>query len=144
MKPKGEIEDQVFEINLDKVCFIILKVREFEVKVAPADTDSGPNPIEGLDLDLLQERQDDSVYDELSSFIDNLNVDEGLDLIALMWIGRGTFDPEDFQEARAVAAKEATHTTAEYLLGTPLLSEHLQNGLDAFNLSCDEAETIHL
>ncbi len=144
MKPRDDTEDQVFEINLDKVCFIILKAREFEVKVAPVDVDSGSNPIDDLDLDILQERREDSVYEELSSFIDNLNEDEALDLVALMWIGRGTYDPEDFQEARAVAAKEATHTAAEYLLGTPLLAEHLQNGLDAFNLSCEEAETIHL
>ena len=144
MKPRDDTEDQVFEINLDKVCFIILKAREFEVKVAPVDVDSGSNPIDDLDLDILRERREDSVYEELSSFIDNLNEDEALDLVALMWIGRGTYDPEDFQEARAVAAKEATHTAAEYLLGTPLLAEHLQNGLDAFNLSCEEAETIHL
>lgn len=144
MKPKDNSENQIFEINLDKICFIILKVREFEVKVDPVDIDSGSNPIDDLDLDILEARQEDNVYDELSSFIDNLNEDEALDLIALMWVGRGTYDAEDFQEARAVAAKGATHTPAEYLLGTPLLSEHLQNGLDAFNLTCDEAETIHL
>jgi hypothetical protein len=144
MKPKDNSENQIFEINLDKICFIILKVREFEVKVDPVDIDSGSNPIDDLDLDILEARQEDNVYDELSSFIDNLNEDEALDLIALMWVGRGTFDAEDFQEARSVAAKGATHTPAEYLLGTPLLSEHLQNGLDAFNLTCDEAETIHL
>jgi len=143
MKP-SDAEDTAFEINLDKVCYIIIKSREFEVKVDPVDVDPGSNPIDDMDLDVLEARQEDSVYDELHSFIDNLNDDEALDLIALMWVGRGTYDAEDFAEAREVAAKEATHTAAEYLLGTPLLAEHLQSGLEAFDLSCEETETIHL
>jgi len=143
MKP-SEYEEAPFEINLDKVCYIIIKAREFEVKVDPVDVDPGSNPIDDMDLDVLEARQEDSVFDELHSFIDNLNEDEALDLIALMWVGRGTYDAEDFAEAREFAAKEATHTPAEYLLGTPLLSEHLQDGLEAFDLSCEEVETIHL
>ena len=132
------------DISLDKVCYLIMKVRAFEVKVAPSEENSGSNPIDDLDLEILEDLEDDPTYDELVAFFEDLNEDEALDLVTLMWIGRGTYGVGEWQEARDLARKEATHTTAEYLLGTPLLSEYLQNGLDAFGLSCQEAETIHL
>lgn len=144
MNLRTDIEDQIFEINLDKICFVVLKAREFETITTPVDIDTDSSSLDDLDLDILEARRDDSAYDELHSFINGLNEDEALDLIALMWVGRGTFEAEDFQEARTVAAKEGTHTPAEYLLGTPLLAEHLQNGMDSFGLSCEDAETIHL
>lgn len=132
------------DISLDKVCYLIMKVRQFEVKVAPSDETSGSNPIDDLDLEILEDLEEDPIYDELVAFFEDLNEDEALDLVALMWVGRGTYEAGEFQEARDLARKEATHTTAEYLLGTPLLSEHLQNGLDALGLSCQDEETIHL
>ena len=57
-----------------------------------------------------------------------------------MWIGRGTFEPEELDEAIQTAAEEATTPTADYLLGTPHLSDHLENGLDALGLSASDEE----
>ncbi len=125
-----------FTISLDKVCFLIERLQEFEDKNPPADIGGDEAHLEDPDLDGIDTSYDDPLMDELSSFFDNLNEDESLDLVALMWIGRGTYDADDWEEAREVAAKEATHSVAEYLLGTPLLSEHLESGLEAFNLSC--------
>ncbi|NQW11481.1 MAG: DUF3775 domain-containing protein [Alphaproteobacteria bacterium] len=47
-------------------------------------------------------------------------VDLMIDLVALMWIGRGTFDAETFEVARSTARDEAVHSTSDYLLGSPL------------------------
>ena len=140
---EGE-KSEVFQISLDKICFVILKARELESETPRENFEPSETPFEELDLEALEERGEDPGRDELASFIDNLNEDEAFDLIALMWVGRGTYDADDFAEARDVARKEATHTPAEYLLGTPLLAEHLQNGLEAFDLSCGDAETIKL
>jgi len=77
---------------------------------------------------------------ELRAFIGRLSDDEQISLVALMWIGRGTFEAEELAEAMQTAAEEATTPTADYLLGTPHLSDHLENGLDALGLSAIDEE----
>ena len=67
---------------------------------------------------------------ELRGLIDGLDEDEAIDLIALLWIGRESFGPDELEEARATAAAEATTPTADYLLGTPHFPDHLEAGLE--------------
>lgn len=78
--------------------------------------------------------------DEFESFIESLNDDEQVALVALMWVGRGTFEPEDYEEAVATARAEATTPTAEYLKGSLHLAEHLENGLELMGIDPTEAE----
>ena len=77
---------------------------------------------------------------ELRAFIDALNTDEATSLVALMWIGRGTFEPEELPEALQTAREEADHPAADYLLGSPRLSDYLEDGLEALGLSAAEDE----
>nr|WP_218958631.1 DUF3775 domain-containing protein [Thalassovita aquimarina] len=77
---------------------------------------------------------------ELRAFIDRLTEEEQIDLVTLMWVGRGSFEAEEWSEARATAMAEATTPTADYLIGTPHLSDHLENGLDALGLSAMDDE----
>ena len=71
---------------------------------------------------------------ELHAFIDELNDDEKAQLTAVAWVGRGAFEPEDFDEALATATAEATTPTADYLMGMPHLAENLESGLDALGV----------
>lgn len=71
---------------------------------------------------------------ELRAFIDGLNDDEKAQLTAVAWVGRGAFEPEDFDEAVAIATTEATTPTARYLMGMPHLAENLEAGLDALGV----------
>jgi hypothetical protein len=71
---------------------------------------------------------------ELRAFIGGLNDDEKAQLTALAWVGRGAFEPEDFNEALAVATAEATTPTEDYLMGMPHLAENLEAGLDALGV----------
>ena len=89
---------------------------------------------------VLMSRELNRAEAELRAFIDRLSDDEQVSLVALMWIGRGTFEPEELDEAIRTAAEEATTPTADYLLGTPHLSDHLENGLDALGLSAIDEE----
>lgn len=82
-------------------------------------------------------RMDDS---EIRSFIDDLNEEEQIDLIALAWIGRDTFTVDELDEARATVESEATSSAADYLIGMPNLSEFLESGLDAFGISATDEE----
>jgi len=77
---------------------------------------------------------------ELRAFIDRLTEEEQASLVAVMWIGRGSFDAEEIEEAKHTASEEATTPCADYLIGTPHLSDHLENGLDALGLSASDDE----
>lgn len=89
---------------------------------------------------ILMARELDRAEAELRAFVENLLPEEQTSLVALMWIGRDTFDPDDLAEALATARAEATTPTVEYLLGSPHLSDHLENGLDALGLSATDDE----
>lgn len=71
---------------------------------------------------------------QLRDFIAGLNDDEKAELTAVAWIGRGAFEPEDFDEAVATAIAEATTPTEDYLMGMPHLAENLEAGLDALGV----------
>ncbi|WP_370206598.1 DUF3775 domain-containing protein [Pararhodobacter marinus] len=77
---------------------------------------------------------------ELHAFIEALNEDEKANLVAIAWVGRGAFEPEDFDEALKTAYAEATAPTADYLMGMPHLSENLESGLEALEIDVTEAE----
>jgi len=77
---------------------------------------------------------------ELRGLIDRLNEDAQAELVAIMWIGRGSFEPEDLADAVETARREATTPTADYLIGTPHMSDHLENGLDALGISAMDVE----
>jgi hypothetical protein len=89
---------------------------------------------------VLMARELDRAEGELRAFIDRLTEEEQASLVAVMWVGRGSFDAEEIEEARRTAFEEATTPCADYLIGTPHLSDHLENGLDALGLSASEDE----
>ena len=120
-------------LPLDKVSFIILKAREYDVKEEGADPDTGSNPIDDGQTDVLTTKQDDPVREELLGAIRSLNEDERLRLVALAWLGRGTYSKEEWREAIATARSEHSRRTAEYLLGLPLLGDYLEDGLAMFD-----------
>ena len=77
---------------------------------------------------------------ELRAFIGGLNDDEKAQLTAVAWVGRGAFEPEDFDEAVRTATAEATTPTADYLMGMPHLAENLEAGLDALGVDVSGEE----
>ena len=134
----------VFDISLEKICLIIQRSRQFEAKVPAVDSDPDSNPLDDMNVGVLEFHPDDPILEELTSFIDDLNDDEQLDLVTLMWIGRGTYASTDWEEARRVAAAERTHKTSEYLLGTPLLPDYLEDAISQFGESCEGQALAHL
>lgn len=89
---------------------------------------------------ILMGHELDRAERELRGLLDTLNDDEQAELVAIMWIGRGSFEAEDLAEALATARAEATTPTADYLIGTPHLSDHLEAGLEALGIDPSEAE----
>ena len=137
-------------ISREKVSFLIEKAREFDVKDLPADLDSGSNPTDDNEIDVLQDNSSDPVASEMASFIRAMNEDEQIDLVALMWLGRGDATIEQWDDLRRqsaerrdeYAARNARYETVRYLLGEPLLGDLLAEGLDKFGISwVDERPT---
>lgn len=77
---------------------------------------------------------------ELRAFVDRLNEDEQAELVAIFWIGRGSFEAEDYAEALSTARSEATTPTADYLLGSPHFADHLEAGAEALGIDVSDDE----
>ena len=76
----------------------------------------------------------------LHDYISGLNEDEAANLVAIMWVGRESFDAEDWDEALATARAEATAPTEDYLSGLPQLADDLEAGLEARGVDVTDAE----
>ena len=124
-------------IDTDKVCHIIAKARAFDVKVPPVTPESSSNPSDTDFLEEIEDKGDDLTEQELRAFIDGLNEDELAELVALLWVGRGSFAAEEWEEALA-EARNQDRPVVDYLMGDPLLGDLLADGLAAFDRRCDD------
>jgi len=125
--PEFEIDPEL-EINPEKVCFLIVKARAFDEDLPSLDEDDPEDP----------------TVQEMVGFINSLTISERVDLVALAWLGRGTFDREEWADAVAEARAAHNQHTARYLLGMPQLGDFLEEGLAQLGLSCEEYEMDRL
>jgi Protein of unknown function (DUF3775) len=122
-------------INTDKVCFIVVKARELESEDEGVDADAS-NATDDHFVSVLTEDAYGSVRAEIASFIDAMDTDEQSELVALAWLGRGDFAATEWEDALELARARREGPASAYLLGIPLLSSHLENGLGEFGESC--------
>jgi Protein of unknown function (DUF3775) len=122
-------------VSAEKIGFLIEKMREFDVKEGASDPDSGSNGADDNMVDVLADGGDDPVVGEITGFINAMTEDEQIDLVALMRLGRGDGGLEEWDDLRREAADGYDSRTASYLLGEPLVSDYLAEGLDAFGLT---------
>jgi hypothetical protein len=127
-------------ISPEKVAYIVMKAREFDVKEVDTDPDDGSNASDDKMVSVLEDNPDDATREELVSFIHDLNDDEKEDLVALAWLGRDDNTLSDWKELHAEAHRARNGRTASYLLGIPLLGDYLANGLEQFGISFEEFE----
>lgn len=132
------------DISTEKVCFIVVKARELDVKVAPEDLDEGSNATDDAMQRILEDYADDPTYEELRSFLAAQSDDELRELLALTWIGRGDYDADDWDEVLGEVGDPRGKHTVDYLLGTPLLADYLEEALSQFGLSCEDVELDRL
>lgn len=137
-------DDSPLTISPEKVCFVIIKAREFDAKDGVSEPDPGSNPSDDKDVSVLEDRADDPVVQEITSLINALSEDEQIDLVTLAWLGRDDYAAEDWDEVRAEAARAHNKRTAAYLLGMPQLGDFLEEGLSLLGYSCEEFEVNRL
>lgn len=135
-----ELPQDAISIDPEQVCFIIVKAKELDAKVAPDDPDSGSNAADDREIDILEDFADDPTLQELTEAIDALNTDQHAELLAMLWLGRDDYAVEDWTEALREAEGTVTSSFASYLVGTPLLGDYLEEGYAALGYSCAEYE----
>ena len=107
----------------DKLCFLIAKAGEFDVKDVVTDVGDSSNATDDGMLSVLEDHRHDPVVQEIASVIFAMSEDEQIDLVALAWLGRGDGTLDDWNELRAEASRAHNKRTAKYLLGMPLLAD---------------------
>lgn len=120
-------------INPETVCYVIAKAREIDVKVAPEGLSDDDDDMERI----LEDYADDATYQELKAFLDAQSDDSLIELLALNWIGRGEYSADEWPEVLRQIRDVREQHTVEYLLGTPLLADYLEEGLNQFGHSCN-------
>ena len=129
---------------LDTLCRIVLRAREYEAQT-PTDYD-GNEAADNVDdedegaLSVIDDTINDSVEEELRAILDDLGEDQLAEVVAFCWVGQGTYDAADWDEAMEEAsalASGGSEGAIDELLDMPMLASVLEAGLAAFELSCD-------
>jgi hypothetical protein len=133
------------DIAVETICYVISKARELVTDLHEIDDEPGHHAADDVVKEDLPEDDPPSFtmtaeHDELREFIETLNEDEQAELVAIAWLGRGTFTPDDWDEAVDTAREEHGKNAPNYLIGQPLLAEDLESGLEELGLSCEDED----
>ena len=130
---------------LDSLCRIIIRAREYEAQVSSDATAEDPDSLDDLEedeggphaLSVLSDDLNTGVEEELRAMFDELADDQIAEVLALAWVGRGTYDQSEWDDAYAEAADNDPESIADMLMDMGMLAGFLEAGLAAFDLSCD-------
>lgn len=123
-------------ITLETVCRLIVRARELEAPVPAAEPDEEDDPTDSDDpFAVVEDETDSAVEDEVRALLEDLGDDELAELLALALVGRGTYDPSEWDDAMEDAGNDPEEAIEE-LLDMPMLAGYLDAGLAAFDLSC--------
>jgi hypothetical protein len=130
----------MLRIPLEKLAYIITKAREYDAEVPPVDEEPGSNPADDLEREVLQENPENPTYQELVDAINSLSDGERIELLALTWLGRGDYSKQEWREALEEARRVHDEKETDYLVGTPLLGDFLEEGLAQLGYSIADYE----
>ena len=129
---------------LETLCRLIIRARELEAQVPAQDPDDDPDNVDDFDddggdqaLSVLEDELNSGVEEEMRATLEDLADDQLAETVALAWIGRGTYDASEWEDAFAEANDLGADAGVEELLDMPLLASHLEAGLAAFDYSCE-------
>ena len=130
---------------LETICRLILRAKELEAQVPADEPDEDPDDVDDFEddgegggtLSVLEDELNDGVEEEVRAVLDDLAEDQLSEVLALAWVGRGTYEASEWDEAAAEANDLDPEQRIDELLDMPLLGGHLEAGLAAFDYSCD-------
>jgi hypothetical protein len=129
---------------LETLCRLILRGREYEAQT-PSDFDPGEDPDNVDDeqegtLSVLEDEINTSVEEEIRSVLEDIGEDQLAEVIAFCWVGQGTYDASDWDEAMEEAqelVREGTAGAIDEVMDQPMLASVLEAGMATFELNCD-------
>jgi hypothetical protein len=127
-------------IPLETLAYIVAKAREFDAEAPRVDEDSGSNPSDDAERDVLEASADNPTRQELVDAINGLGDPERIELLALTWLGRGDYSKEEWRQALEEAGRIHDEKETDYLIGTPLLADYLEEGLSQLGYSLEDFE----
>jgi len=118
-----------------QLAYIVEKARAFDAETAPVDTDPDSNPSDDNEVAILEATADNPIQQELSAALNALDDEQRIEILALMWLGRGDFDRSEWRAALAQAREIHNAHETSYMLATPLLADYLEEGIAALGSS---------
>src|SRR5919199_814091 len=123
---------------LETLCRIILRAREYEAQTASdydpdEDADNVDDEQEGT-LSVLEDDINTSVEDELQSVFEDLGEDQLAEVLAFCWVGQGTYEAADWDEAMEEAQElvgDGVDGAIQELMDMPMLASVMESGLAA-------------
>jgi hypothetical protein len=128
----------MLDLNPETVCYFISRAREFQAQEAVVIPEEPFSPSDDWALQTLAGHKDDFTYLEAEAVVEDLEPDQLVSLVALVWLGRGDFGMDEWETALEEAQESLGERTAEFLLATPLVADYLEEGLAQFGHSCEE------
>jgi hypothetical protein len=121
---------------------LILKTRALMAQEDVVSPDSGSNPSDDDGgVAMLQDSPENLTRQEIRGEIEDLEPDQQAELVALMWIGRGDMEPEEWEDALQLAVERHEGSTADYLLSHPHVADYWDEGVDRLYDGSDLLET---
>ncbi len=133
--------DLSIAVNPEIIGNIIMMAREFHAKEQVSIPETPLSPTSDWAAQVLADHVDDRTYSVFKTTIDDLEPDQQVFIVAVMWLGRGDFGIEEWDNALQHAGDSWNENTANYLLGHPLLSSYLEEGLGLLGYSSEDYET---
>lgn len=129
----------MLNINPDIVCAIIQKCHEFHAQEGVSiPHENGADGDDDWAMQVLANHADDTTYRELKFLITDLDPETQMELMALLWLGRGDYVADEWEDALSAAQEYWNGKTAEYVVSKPMVSDYLQEGLWALGYGCGE------
>ncbi len=130
----------MLSISRETLAYLVVKAREYDAQVAPEELEDGSNAADDGQMGILESSSDNPTREELRAALEELNEDEIVELLALVWVGRGDYEASEWEEAVAAARAAHDERAVSYLLETPNLADLIEEGLDAFGISLTDEE----
>jgi len=122
---------------LETICRLIVRAREMEAQVPGIETEENEDPTDSDDeFAVLEDEANEAIEEEIMALLDDLGEDQVQEILALAWVGRGTYDASEWDEALEAAADPDSEDVIDQLMDIPTLAAFLDAGLAAFDLTC--------
>jgi hypothetical protein len=130
----------MLKVRLETLCYIIAKARECQAKEQVVIPNATTDADDDWAMQVLADHAGDMSLQEIKAALEDLSPEQQAEVVALMWLGRGDYALDEWEEASAEALARYLdqRDTVRYLLSHPMVSDHIEDGLIAWGYSCDE------